>query len=176
MSRTKQLNLVISKVKKDMAIDKIKLVSISSLIETGERELVKYEAELAELNKAKTGRVKIGGVVNCDLFLVRATGEVYPIFKKEINAEVCLRDIELYISQGRLFYDRASAELFALREKTEFKIWCEFNHRFVVVQPTLSLCWGTIHLGVRYYGVGDHEDFNNFLDTLSEDELNSIRS
>ena len=129
------------------------------------------ETQLAELNKAKTGRVRIGDVIKRDtgLFFADSDGRIRS-FK--------YRDAADLDNIGREFYDRTTAELFALREATEFKIWCEFGNDVVIVYSNLVL------ESYRYLGVNmikhsfnyTTKEISNFLDTLSPKELNAIRS
>lgn len=139
-----------------------------SNIEECVEEITALDAYLAELNKKETGRVKIGDDLS----------EVDVVFRIDYDGVVCewYSDAKFFIKQGRTFYDRATAELFALREKTKFKIWCKFSRRFVITYPGDGLRCEACYLGVSYCGAGHHDRFHNFLDTLSEEELNSIRS
>ena len=170
MNRIEQLNLVISKVEESIFDYKTKVNTLSSCIKTGEKELVRYKTELAELNKPKTGRVKIGddlSGVNI-MYLLLAFGDVVECSVTQSNKDA--------IAQGRAFYNRASAKLFALREATEYKIWCEFGDEVVIIFNNWQSGRG-IHNFVRF----DLKDVSyvevcNFLDTLSEEELNSLRS
>lgn len=128
--------------------------------------------ELAELNKAKTGRVKIGNDLSGvdELFWVDAIGVIR---KTVLNGGTLATGI---ILQGRTFYDQPTAELFALREKTEFKIWCEFGNDVKIVYKKwqdVDRNFKGVNYNVNVYG--SISNVKKFLDTLSEEELNSIK-
>ena len=175
MNRIEQLKLAISKVKKDVAMYKMKLVNLSSFVKTGERELAKYETELAELNKAKTGRVKIGDDLSevKNLFLVKSSGNIQTWV---VMSTATLEKLAGRITQGRTFYDRPTAELFALREAAEFKIWCEFGDEVAVIP--FSIGWVAKGVPIMVANNSDITQISieDFLDTLSPEEINSIRS
>ena len=126
------------------------------------------ETQLAELTKAKTGRMKIGDAVTrgMEIFYINDSGFVQ-VFVCGMGMD---RD-----NFGREFYDRSSAELFALREATEFKVWCEFGDDVRVVYSGFMPCEYYREIQYVRTNLFQPEEINNFLDTLSEEELNSIR-
>lgn len=136
------------------------LPRINNAIEVDKTDINNFKTELAELTKAKTGRVKIGDDLS-------GVGGIFYAGSGDLSERAM-------VLQGRAFYDRPSAELFALREATEFKIWCEFgNDVRVDILPWLE---SRTYLGVCYACRTPPEALHKFIDTLSPEELNSIRS
>ena len=159
-----------------------KMLCIQHEYEQVKHDINNFKTQLAKLNKDKTGRVKIGDDVNPrELFLISPSGAVWDLSDGEFSDEALSDDDFVQATkQGRLFYDKPTAELFALREATEFKILCEFGDDVVIVysqlkgfnshhlDPFLRFCYDKE--AVKYNDVCD------FLDSLSPEELNSIRS
>ena len=137
---------------------------------TASKSVETLEMKLTELNKAKTGRVKIGDDIKggAILFYISNNSTVRPFTYS------CDGDLD---NNGSEFYDRASAELFSLREATEYKIWCKFGDGVRIVYNKWQ-DYTSFHKDVRfdYSDSTQVSDISNFLDSLSEEELNSLES
>ena len=136
-------------------------------------DLVKFMDEISPIleecdrsvgDATPTGRVKSVDDINSQF--------VY--FIDEVGAVIKSGDAETAIEQGNVFHDKGSAEKEALARKVKHKLFCEFGGNGLVVVPSN---WRNHehYKGVSYLSCYTNHAVEAFIDTLTEEELNSLK-